>query len=125
MKNKPLEMCLLFDFYGEMLTDKQKEMFDLYYNEDLSLAEISEHAGITRQGVRDSIVRAEHTLRDMEQRLGLVARYGGIDPMIDSMRGDVHRLRLINANQLHNPEISRVLARLDDNLRAIADGRSL
>lgn len=125
MKNKPLEMCLLFDFYGEMLTDKQKEMFDLYYNEDLSLAEISEHAGITRQGVRDSIVRAEHTLRDMEQRLGLVARYGGIDPMIDSMRGDVHRLRLINANQLHNPEISRVLARLDDNLRAIANGRSL
>ena len=125
MKNKPLEMCLLFDFYGEMLTDKQKEMFDLYYNEDLSLAEISEHAGITRQGVRDSIVRAEHTLRDMEQRLGLVARYGGIDPMIDSMRDDVHRLRLINANQLHNPEISRVLARLDDNLRAIADGRPL
>lgn len=125
MKNKPLEMCLLFDFYGEMLTDKQKEMFDLYYNEDLSLAEISEHAGITRQGVRDSIVRAEHTLRDMEQRLGLVARYGGIDSKIDSMRGDVHRLRLINANQLHNPEISRVLARLDDNLRAIADGRSL
>ena len=54
MKNKPFEMCLLFDFYGEMLTDKQKEMFDLYYNEDLSLAEISEHVGITRQGVRDS-----------------------------------------------------------------------
>ena len=62
MKNKPLEMCLLFDFYGEMLTEKQKETFDLYYNEDLSLAEISEHVGITRQGVRDIIVRAERTL---------------------------------------------------------------
>ena len=125
MKNKPFEMCLLFDFYGEMLTDKQKEMFDLYYNEDLSLAEISEHVGITRQGVRDSIVRAEHTLRDMEQRLGLVARYGRIDPMIDSMLSDVHRLRLINSNQLHNPEISRVLARVDENLMAIAGGRTL
>ncbi|WP_122788597.1 YlxM family DNA-binding protein [Intestinibacillus sp. Marseille-P6563] len=125
MKNKPLEMCLLFDFYGEMLTDKQKEVFDLYYNEDLSLAEISEHIGITRQGVRDSIVRAEHTLRDMEQRLGLVARYGKIDPLIDSMLGDVHRLRIINSNQLHNPEISRTLARLDENLKAIASGRTL
>lgn len=125
MKNKPLEMCLLFDFYGEMLTEKQKEMFDLYYNEDLSLAEISEHIGITRQGVRDSIVRAEHALRDMEQRLGLVARYGKIDPNIDIMLSDVHRLRLINANQLHNAEISRILARLDANIKAIASGRSV
>ena len=62
MKGKPLEMSLLFDFYGETLTEKQRELFDLYYNEDLSLAEIAEHAGITRQGVRDSIKR-----RDGEQ----------------------------------------------------------
>ena len=124
MKNKSLEMCLLFDFYGEMLTEKQKETFDLYYNEDLSLAEISEHVGITRQGVRDSIVRAEHALRDMEQRLGLVARYGKIDPLVGSMLEDVHRLRLINSNQLHNPEISRVLARLVNNLKEIAGDRS-
>lgn len=124
MKNKPLEMCLLFDFYGEMLTDKQKEMFDLYYNEDLSLAEISEHIGITRQGVRDAIVRAEHTLRDMEERLGLVARYGKIDPSIDSMLADVHTLRMINSNQLHNAEISRLLARLDTNIKVIAGART-
>ena len=71
MKGKPLEMSLLFDFYGETLTEKQRELFDLYYNEDLSLAEIAEHAGITRQGVRDSIKRAEHALREMEEKLGL------------------------------------------------------
>ena len=57
MKATPLEMSLLFDFYGETLTEKQRELFDLYYNEDLSLSEIAEHAGITRQGVRDSIKR--------------------------------------------------------------------
>lgn len=124
MKNKTFEMCLLFDFYGDMLTDKQKELFDLYYNEDLSLAEISEHIGITRQGVRDGIVRAEHALRDMEQRLGLVARYGKIDPLIDSMQEDIHRLRLINSNLLHNPEISRLLTRLVENLKVIAGDRT-
>lgn len=124
MKNKPLEMCLLFDFYGEVLTEKQKELFDLYYNEDLSLAEISEHIGITRQGVRDSIVRAEHTLRDMEKKLGLVSRYGKIDSLVGSMLDDVHRLRIINSNLLHNHEISKLLARLDKNLKTIADDRS-
>lgn len=124
MKNKPLEMCLLFDFYGEVLTEKQKELFDLYYNEDLSLAEISEHIGITRQGVRDSIVRAEHTMRDMEKKLGLVSKYGKIDLVIESMLDDVHRLRLINSNLIHNPEISKLLSRLDKNLKTIADNRS-
>ena len=69
MKGKPLEMSLLFDFYGETLTEKQRELFDLYYNEDLSLSEIAEHAGITRQGVRDAVKRAEHALQEMEDRL--------------------------------------------------------
>ena len=58
MKNKTFEMCMLFDFYGDILTEKQRKLFDLYYNDDLSLAEISEHVGITRQGVRDGILRA-------------------------------------------------------------------
>ena len=58
MKNQAYRMALLYDFYGDMLTDRQKEFYDLYYNEDLSLAEIAENYGITRQGVRDVIVRA-------------------------------------------------------------------
>ena len=70
MKSDTFHMSMLFDFYGDLLTEKQKELFDLYYNEDLSLTEISEHAGISRQGVRDAIVRAETVLRDTEDKLG-------------------------------------------------------
>lgn len=49
MKNQTYRMTMLFDFYGELLTDRQKEFFDLYYNEDLSLSEIAENEGISRQ----------------------------------------------------------------------------
>ena len=52
MKQDAYAMTLLFDYYGELLTEKQKTCFDLYYNQDLSLSEIAEEAGITRQGVR-------------------------------------------------------------------------
>lgn len=75
---KNLQVTVLFDFYGDMLTEKQREVVDLYYNEDLSLAEIAEHSGITRQGVRDSIKRAEATLFDTEERLGLAQRFSVI-----------------------------------------------
>ena len=72
---KNLEISMLLDFYGEMLTDKQREVVSLYYNEDLSLAEIASIAQITRQGVRDSIKRGEATLIDMEERLKLAAKF--------------------------------------------------
>jgi len=73
--NDPLYMTMLFDFYGELLTDKQRECFDLYHNEDLSLAELAEQFGISRQGVRDTLVRAEGTLLELEQKTGLLARF--------------------------------------------------
>lgn len=73
MKN--LKVSLLLDFYGDILTDKQKEAVELYYNEDLSLAEIADQEGITRQGVYDSIRRGEAILLDMEERLGLAKKF--------------------------------------------------
>ncbi|MCI9166203.1 MAG: DNA-binding protein, partial [Oscillospiraceae bacterium] len=68
MKNQTYRMTMLFDFYGELLTERQKEFFDLYYNEDLSLAEIAENNGISRQGVRDVIVRAEAAMQEVEDK---------------------------------------------------------
>jgi len=75
MFEKNYRISYLLDFYGNILTDKQKDAIDLYYNADLSLAEISEHFGITRQGVRDAIKRGEDTLLDMEDKLGFAEKF--------------------------------------------------
>ncbi len=73
--SKNLDITLLLDFYGDMLTEKQRSFLSLYYNDDLSLSEIAADEGITRQGVRDAIKRAETQLISMEERLGLVSRF--------------------------------------------------
>jgi len=75
VSDKTYEMTMLFDFFGELLTEKQREYFDLYYNEDLSLSEIAENAGISRQGVRDFICRAEDALVQTEQKTGIIQKH--------------------------------------------------
>ena len=70
-----LHMALLFDTYGGMLTDKQRECFDMRYNQDLSLGEIAETLGVSRQAVNDNLTRTEATLRRMEENIGCVKRY--------------------------------------------------
>ena len=65
---KDLEMGYLLDFYGEVLTEKQREMLRQYYNDDLSLSEIGENFGITRQGARDAIKHGENALKELEEK---------------------------------------------------------
>lgn len=65
---------MLFDFYGDLLTEKQREYYDLHYNSDLSLQEIAEQSGVSRQAVWDIIRRAEQSLTEFEDKTGLVAR---------------------------------------------------
>ena len=74
MRNDACSMALLYDAYGELLTERQKDLFDQYYNQDLSLAEIAENAGISRQGVYDTLRRTEAILRNFEEKTGCVAR---------------------------------------------------
>ena len=69
-----LEMVLLLDYYGGMLTDKQKECFDMRYNQDMSLGEIAETLGVSRQAVNDNLTRTEALLRRMEENIGCVKR---------------------------------------------------
>ena len=75
MDDRTLQMTMLFDFFGDLLTEKQREYFDLYHNEDLSLSEIAEKAGISRQGVYDIITRAEKALEIIEQKTGVVRKW--------------------------------------------------
>ncbi len=94
LHEKDLEIGLLLDFYGELLSDSRREAAELYYNEDLSLAEIAEGAGITRQGVRDSINKAKVQLTEYEEKLGLAAKFREIEktvkdiiPRLEALRG--------------------------------------
>lgn len=83
---------MLFDFYGELLTRKQREYFDLHYNEDLSLAEIAAGEGISRQGVWDIIRRGEETMRRFEDKTGLVARFARERQIVDDLEEKIEQL---------------------------------
>ncbi|MBQ9268249.1 MAG: DNA-binding protein [Oscillospiraceae bacterium] len=74
MERDMLTYALLFDVYGDTLTEKQKLCCDLRYNQDLSLGEIGELEGISRQAVRDNLIRAEAQMRDLEEKIGAVRR---------------------------------------------------
>lgn len=82
---KNVEVSLLFDFYGELLKPSCRQAIDLYYNEDLSLAEIAAQTGITRQGVRDSIKRSEEKLFELEKKLGLFKRFVQLENGLDKI----------------------------------------
>ena len=68
------ELAILFDTYGMMLTDKQRDCFDMRYNQDLSLGEIAQELGVSRQAVNDNLTRTEALLRRMEENIGSVKR---------------------------------------------------
>ena len=92
MKNQAYRMAMLFDFYGDLLTDRQKEFYDLYYNEDLSLAEIAENYGISRQGVRDVIVRAEAAMTEIEDNTHLIRRFFRMQEELSAIDAAADRL---------------------------------
>ncbi len=83
---KNLNISVLLDFYAPMLTDKQREVVEFYYNEDLSLSEIAEHSNISRQGVRDSIKRGEDSLNDLESKLHFAERIVKLSEQLDEIR---------------------------------------
>lgn len=107
---KNLDYAVLLELYGSVLTEKQRELMELYYWEDMSLGEISETCGITRQGVRDGVKRGEHTLSDMEKKL----RFAEKTEKIKYILSDISAL----AADLNGDRAERIS-------RLAADGREL
>ena len=80
---KDLRFSMLLAFYRNLLNDKQAEMLESYYDHDLSLSEISENVGMSRQGVRDTIKRAEQQLSEYEEKLGLIKKTNRLQELYD------------------------------------------
>ena len=114
---KDMRVAFLLDFYGDLLTEKQRESLDFYYNDDLSLGEIGANLGISRQGVRDNIKRAEAILLEMEDKLGLAAKFAEIKTRLAEVRKavdiiDNKNIRVYRSDEI-NESIKDILRQLD------------
>lgn len=120
VKKQAYRMAMLFDFYGDMLTERQREFYDLYYNEDLSLSEIAENYGISRQGVRDVIVRAEATLTELEDKTGIIRRFHVMQDQLKNVQRAVTDIGQRNTQQYQDEEIENLVKEINailDQLR--------
>ena len=121
MKSQAYRMALLYDFYGDVLTERQKEFYDLYYNEDLSLAEIAENNGITRQGVRDVTVRAEGILTDLEDKTGLIKRFLQMRPQLDAIQAAADEIETINYRHYEDQRLKELAETIRDAASALKE----
>lgn len=111
---KNVEISLLLDFYGELLKPSVRQTVDLYYNDDLSLSEVAQQCGITRQGVRDSVKRGETQLYAFEEKLGLMRRFREVETGLD----EIAFLAAAITAQSHDNTITA----LAQNIQAVAGG---
>ena len=107
---------MLFDFYGELLTDKQREYYDLHYNEDLSLYEIAEQSGVSRQAVWDIIRRAEAAMVETEKKTGFVAKAVRRRRELEEIREQLRRLE-----EMTQGEAQSLAHSLGERLGALED----
>ena len=120
MKNQAYRMAMLFDFYGDLLTERQKEFYDLYYNEDLSLAEIAENYGISRQGVRDVIVRAEAAMTEIEDKTHIIRRFKQTQKEVTAIEAAADRLlKMVNERSYSDAALDEIAHLIKENAAKI------
>lgn len=117
MFEKNLNISLLLDFYGDILSERQNDMLDMYYNEDFSLAEIAEKFEISRQGVRSVLKKGETILIDMEEKLHLASRFS---KMLEKSAKIATELENINQN-INNNDISSRIHSLIKEIKEMAE----
>lgn len=118
MADETLERSLLYDFYGELLTEKQRDAFDLYYNDDLSLAEIADLWDCSRQNVRDAVKKAESVMAEYEEKTGLVARHRKLNRELEIIGSKLETLagEMPDSQKALFEDIRRDIERLKDGI---------
>ncbi|MEA5050326.1 MAG: sigma factor-like helix-turn-helix DNA-binding protein [Oscillospiraceae bacterium] len=109
---KDLRFAPLIELYGGVLTEKQREVIELYYFEDLSLAEIAEHSGISRQGVRDAIKRGEAIIGELENQLGFLKKQNEAARAFDAVRAEAKEIILLNDKLNYSDRIEAAANRI-------------
>lgn len=109
MFEKDLKIAYLLDFYGDVLTERKKEVLDMYYNEDLSLAEIAEQIGISRQGVRDLIKKAEEEIYFLEEKLSFAKKMSALRHHTDNMMNIAENTEIPDSLKNEIEEISKII----------------
>lgn len=84
-----LELSRLYDFYGDLLSDKSKDIFESYVLDNLSLGEIASETGLSRQGVRDAVIRCSEKLKKFDNSLKLIEKFDKINDVLDIIEKDV------------------------------------
>ena len=116
---KNLDIVLLADYYGEMLTENQRKFIEYYYSDDLSLSEIAQNEGITRQGVRDAVKRAETQLYDMEKKLGFAERTRKITEALDVVMENIEEINKYNMNISLSREVNDAVVNIKSAIIAL------
>lgn len=112
--SKDLNFSILLDFYGSMLSERQFEIMDFYYNDDLSLAEIASEVGISRQGVRDALKKAEGIITEIEEKLELADKFYQINNQIDNIKKNLESIL-----PLEDEQNSKVIQKVIDDISDI------
>ena len=121
VKNQTFRMTMLFDFYGELLTERQKEFYELYYDEDLSLSEIAENYGISRQGVRDVIVRAENYMSEIEDKTGLIKRFMQLQPHVEKITDAAEQIKQLNFRRYEDRQLEELAGVIEAEAAALKE----
>ncbi len=101
--------AMLFDFYGQLLTEKQIQILDMYVNNDFSLGEIAEELSISRQGVHDTVKRSVKALEDYEERLGLVNRYMTQKTVLIEIKGKIEQMKSGSRDGTSGSELDEIV----------------
>ena len=121
MFEKDLRMAPLLDIYGALLDERPRLLLELYYNRDLSLSEIADEVGISRQGVRDVIVRAENYMTEIEDKTGLIKRFMQLQPHVEKITDAAEQIKQLNFRRYEDRQLEELAGVIEAEAAALKE----